>query len=186
MQKDIGAVLGLYPLPVTIVGTVLGDGRANFLPIAHVGIPDMGKLMISVGSAHVLDVRAIEQNGVVSVSLVSRKMLEAADWCGIAKAEDTDKSGAFLWHRDELEKAPVIDEAPVCMTCRVQQMVPVGDFRNYILKPVHTYVQEEFLDGRGKIDYTKADPVLFEFQNTQYLSTGKVIAKCWDYGKNYR
>jgi hypothetical protein len=37
MQKDIGAVMGLYPMPTTLVGTVLEDGRVNFLPIAHVG-----------------------------------------------------------------------------------------------------------------------------------------------------
>lgn len=186
MQKDIGAVMGLYPMPVTIVGTILEGGRANFFPVAHVGIPEHGHLMISIDQAHGLDDKAISENGVVSVSLVSRMMLEAADWCGIVKAENTDKSDVFSWHRDELEKAPVIDEAPVCMTCRAEQMVPVGNFHNYILKPVHTYAQEECLDGRGKIDYEKISPVLFEFRSAQYLSTGKVIAKCWDYGKNYR
>ncbi|MEE8885041.1 MAG: flavin reductase family protein [Eubacteriales bacterium] len=186
MQKDLGSVMGLYPMPTTIVGTVLEDGRTNFFPVAHVGIPEHGHLMISIDKAHALDDKAIAQNGVVSVSLVSREMLEACDWCGIVKAENTNKSDVFSWHTDELEKAPVVEDAPVSMTCRVEQMVPVGNFHNYILKPVHTYVQEECLNERGKIDYEKVSPVLFEFQSAQYLSTGKVIAKCWNYGKNYR
>lgn len=42
MQKDMGAVMGLYPTPVTVVGTVLEDGRINWLPIAHVGVVEHG------------------------------------------------------------------------------------------------------------------------------------------------
>jgi flavin reductase (DIM6/NTAB) family NADH-FMN oxidoreductase RutF len=186
MQKDIGAVMGLYPMPVTMVGTVLEDGRVNFFPVAHVGIPEHGHLLISVDQAHTLDDHAIAANRTVSVSLVNQDMLKAADWCGIVKAAKTDKSHAFAWHLDDMGKAPVMDDAPVSMTCRVEQMVPVGDFHNYILKPVHTYVQEEFLNARGKIDYEKISPVLFEFQSAQYLATGRVIAKCWNYGKDYQ
>lgn len=186
MQKDIGAVMGLYPMPTTIVGTVLEDGRVNFLPVAHVGVVEHGHFLISMDQAHKLDDAAIQKNEVVSVSLIDQDMLKAADWCGMVKAKDTDKSDVFPWHFDDLEKAPVIENAPVCMTCRVEQMVTVGAFHNFILKTVHTYVQEEDLNERGKIDYEKVGPVLFEFQNAQYLSTGKVTAKCWNYGKGYR
>jgi flavin reductase (DIM6/NTAB) family NADH-FMN oxidoreductase RutF len=186
MQKDIGAVMGLYPMPTTVVGTVLEGGRVNFLPIAHVGIVEHGHFLISVDQSHRLDDAAIQKNGVVSVSLINRDMMKAADWCGIVKAENVDKSDAFPWHFDDLGKAPVIENAPVCMTCRVERMFTVGAFHDFILKPVHTYVQEEDLNERGKIDYEKVGPVLFEFQSAQYLSTGNVIAKCWDYGKDYK
>lgn len=186
MQKDIGAVMGLYPMPTTLVGTVLEDGRVNFLPIAHVGVVEHGHLLISVDTSHRLDDAAIQKNKVVSVSLVSQDMLKAVDWCGIKKAESTDKSDVFPWHLDDLERAPVVEDAPVCMTCRVEQMVTVGAFHNFILKPVHTYVQEENLNEKNKIDYEKISPVLFEFQSAQYLSTGKVIGRCWNYGKEYR
>ena len=72
------------------------------------------------------------------------------------------------------------------MACRVMNQVEVGNFTDYILKPVHTYVQEENLNEKGKIDYEKVSPILFEFQNAQYLSTGKVIGQCWNYGKNFQ
>ena len=185
MQKDIGSVMGLYPMPTTIVGTMLEDGWVNFLPIAHVGVAEHGRLMISVDTAHKLDDAAIQKNGVVSVSLIDAAMLKAVDWCGMVKAEKIDKSETFAWHMDELEKAPVVEAAPVCMTCRVEQMITVGNFHDFILKPVHTHVQEGCLNERGKIDYEKVSPVLFEFQSAQYLSTGKVIAKCWNYGKDF-
>ena len=186
MQKDIGSVMGLYPMPVTIVGTVLENGQVNFLPIAHVGVVEHHHLLISMDKSHKLDDAAVQKNGVVSVSLVNMPLLKAADYCGIVKAQNTSKSDVFAWHMDDLEKAPVVEQAPVCMTCRVMQMVEVGNFHNYILEPVHTYVQEEFVNERGKIDYEKISPILFEFQNSQYLSTGKVAAKCWNYGRDFK
>lgn len=185
MQKDVGNVMGLYPTPVTVVGVVTETGRVNFLVVAHVGVVEHGHLLISVDKAHTLSDAAIKANGEVSVSLVSQEMLTAVDYCGIAKGAVRDKSGVFAHHFGELEKAPVLDDAPVSMACQVTGSFSVGNFTNYILKPAHTYVQEEVLDEKGKIDYEKAAPVLFEFQHAQYLSTGKVIGKCWQLGKNW-
>ena len=71
------------------------------------------------------------------------------------------------------------------MGCEVIDSIEVGDFTNYVLKPVHTYLQEECLNERGKIDYEKASPVLFEFQSAQYISTGSVLGRCWVMGREY-
>jgi len=184
MQKNIGSVMGLYPTPVTVCGTVIND-RVNWITIAHVGVVDHGHLLISVDKNHELTNEGIKTNQTVSVNMVNQSMLKAADYCGIAKAATTDKSDVFKHHFGEVEAAPIIDEAPLSMACKVIDMVEVGGFNNYILKPVHTYVQEEYLNEKGKVDYEKISPVLFEFQSAQYLSTGKVIAKCWTYGKDF-
>lgn len=185
MQKDIGSVMGLYPTPVTIVG-VKGDDKVNFLVIAHVGVVDHGHLLVSIDKAHAYTDAIIKKNRQMSVSLVNQSMLVAADYCGIAKGAETDKSKVFSHHFEDLENAPIIDEAPVSMACEVIDSIEVGVFTNYILKPIHTYVQEECLNEKGKIDYEKAAPVLFEFQSAQYISTGNVIGRCWVMGKEYK
>ena len=71
------------------------------------------------------------------------------------------------------------------MESNVVDSFVVRNFTNYILKPAHTYVQEEYLNEEGKINFEKVSPVRFEFQDAQYLSTGKVIGKCWDIGKDF-
>lgn len=184
MQKNIGSAMGLYPTPVTVVGVVV-DERVNFITIAHVGVVEHGFFLISVDKSHEFTDRGIQENKTVSVNLVNQSMLKAADYCGIAKGANTDKSGVFKYHFGELSGAPIIDEAPIAMACRVIDSFTAGNFTNYILKPVHTYVQEEYLNERDKIDYEKAGLVLFEFQNAQYLSTGTVIGKAWSMGKDY-
>lgn len=184
MQKDIGAVMGLYPTPVTVCGTVV-EGRVNWITIAHVGVVDHGSLLISVNKSHKLSNEGIQKNGTVSVNLVNKSLLKAADYCGIAKALTTDKSKVFKYHFGTLKGAPIIDKAPLVMECQVMDNYEVMEFNNYILKPIHTYVQEEYLNEKGKINYEKISPVLFEFQSAQYLSTGKVIGSCWNYGKDF-
>lgn len=185
MQKEIGPVMGLYPTPVTVVGTVV-DGRVNFLTIAHVGVVEHHAFVISIDKSHELSDRGIRANKTVSVSLVSQTMMEAADWCGIAKGAETDKSSAFAHHFvDDVPNAPIIDEAPVSMACKIVDSFTIGNFTNYVCNPVHTFVQENCLTEKGKIDYEAASPVLFEFQSAQYLSTGAVIGKCWSAGRNF-
>ncbi|WP_278674724.1 flavin reductase family protein [Acidaminococcus fermentans] len=185
MQKDIGAVMGLYPTPVTIVGTV-AEGRVNWLPVAHVGVVEHTRFLISVDKAHEFSVRGIETNGTVSVSLVNRDILAAADYCGLHKGAQEDKSQVFLHHFDEVEGAPIPDNAPLVMTCRVIRKVEVGQFNNYILEPVHTYVEERYLNERNKPDYAKMRPILFEFRNALYLETGDVAGRCWQIGREFQ
>ncbi|SDB06842.1 flavin reductase family protein [Eubacterium oxidoreducens] len=185
MQKNIGSVMGLYPTPVTIVG-VKGENKVNFLTIAHVGVVEHGHLLVSIDRSHEYSNSIIQKTKQLSVSLVNQKMLTAADYCGIAKGATTDKSTVFPYYFEELKAAPIIENAPVSMACEVIDSIDVGAFTNYILKPVHTYVQEECLNERGKIDYEKADPVLFEFQSAQYLNVGTVIGKAWILGKDYQ
>lgn len=184
MQKNLGAVMGLYPTPVTVCGTVV-DGRVNWLTVAHIGIVDHGTMLISIDKKHELSNKGIMENKTVSVSLVNQEMLEAADYCGIAKGNQTDKSGIFEHRFESVKGAPIIDKAPLVMACEVIDVYDTEGFNNYILKPIETYVEESYLNERGKIDYEKISPVLFEFQNAQYLSTGQVIGKCWTYGKNF-
>ena len=41
-----------------------------------------------------------------------------------------------------------------------------------------TLVEEDKLDEKGKPDYEKISPVLFEFPTYSYLATGKKLGKC--------
>ncbi len=69
----------------------------------------------------------------------------------------------------ENEGAPIINEAPVVMECKVDDVYETENFESFILKIENTYAQEENLNEKGKIDYTKLKPILFEFPNYTYL-----------------
>lgn len=41
-----------------------------------------------------------------------------------------------------------------------------------------TYVDEEILTEKGKVDYRKFKPALFQFPTYEYLVTGDVLGPC--------
>ena len=57
--------------------------------------------------------------------------------------------------------------------------------RDRICTILNTYVEENLLDEKGKPDYAKLKPVLFEMPTYKYLRTGDVIGDCVKMGKAY-
>lgn len=183
MKKNIGAVVGLYPTPVTVVGTEF-EGKVNWINICHIGIIGLDKIMLSMNKVHYSN-KGIKQNKTVSVNLVSSDMLVEADYVGLVSGNKVDKSNVFEYYFGALNGAPLIKKSPVSMECEVVDNYETETHDNFILKVVNTYVDENILTSDGKIDYEKVNPILFEMPQRTYLTTGKVIAKCWNEGKKY-
>lgn len=184
MKKNIGSVVALYPTPSTIVGTVIGD-KVNWINIAHIGIIGLDSIMLSMRKSHYTN-QGIKENKTVSVNLVSEDMLVEADYVGLVSGKSVDKSQVFKYHMGELKNAPIIDKSPLSMECEVVDIYDTKDYDNFILKVVHTHVEEDRLDENGKINYEKVRPLLFEMPTHTYLKTGDVVAKCWNIGKEYK
>jgi len=184
MKKNIGSVVGLYPTLSTIVGTVIGD-KVNWLNIAHIGIIGLDSIMISSRKSHYTN-QGIKDNKTVSINLVSEDMLVEADYVGLVSGKSVDKSQVFKYHMGELKNVPIIDKSPLSMECEVVDIYDTKDYDNFILKVVHTHVEEDKLDENRKINYEKVRPLLFEMPTKTYLRTGDVIAKCWNIGRKYK
>ena len=156
MKKNIGNVLALYPTPAMVVGTEV-NGKVNWLLVAHVGIIGHDLIMLS---------------------------MDRADYVGCASGAKADKSDVFVYHLGEAGM-PVIDESPLVMECEVVDNYETETFDNFICKITNTYVDEDCLNEKGKPDYDKLKPVLFEMPNYTYLRTGETIGKCTSFGKTY-
>lgn len=183
MKKNIGSVLGLYPTPSTIIGTVV-EGKVNWSTIAHVGIVGVDFIMLSIGKERYTSI-GIKENKAVSVNLVSEDMVVEADYVGIVSGSKVDKSQVFKYYMGELN-VPIIDKSPLVMECELVDIYDSKDYDNFILKVVHTHVEEDRLNENGNIDYEKVRPVLFELPTASYLRTGDLVAKCWNIGKEYK
>lgn len=184
MKRNIGAVLGLYPTPVTIVGTVI-KGKVNWINIAHIGIIGVDKILLSMGKVHYSN-QGLKENKTASINLVNEEMLVKADYVGIVSGKNVDKSEVFEYSTGELIGAPLIKKAPIAMECKVVDIYETETHDNFIVKPINTYVDDEVVSKDGKIDYEKVKPILFEMPNRQYLSAGKVVGKCWSIGNELK
>ncbi len=159
-KKLIGNTLALYPMPLTVVGAEV-DGRVNWLVVAHVGIIGHDRILVSMSQSHYTN-QGIKASRKLSVNLVSREMLPEADYVGSVSGARVDKSQAFAWHRGA-NGTPVIDRSPLTMECDVVDIYETEGFDNFICSIAATYASPEVLDDRGRIDYARLKPVLFEF-----------------------
>ena len=173
-KKNIGNKLAPYPMPVTVVGAEV-NSKVNWLLVAHVGIIGHDRILVSMSNKHYTKQGIIESKK-LSVNLVDRKMLPKADYVGSVSGANTDKSHEFSFHWGE-NGTPVIDASPLTMECNVVDIYRSDGFDNFICSIANTYAIPEVLDDKGKLDYMRLKPVLFEFPTYSYIATGEVIGK---------
>ena len=101
---------------------------------------------------------------------------------GSVSGAKVDKSAAFAWEVGEAG-APVITKAPLTMECSVEDIYETKGFESFICTIDNTYVEEQYLNDVGKIDYHTLKPVLFEMPTYEYLRTDEVIGKCLSFKK---
>lgn len=174
-KKNIGSQLALYPEPLTVVGSEV-EGKVNWLIVAHTGIIGHDRILVSMSKSHYTN-QGIRKTGKLSINLVSREMLPRADYVGSVSGASVDKSDVFEYHWGE-NGTPVIDASPLTMECNVEDIYETKGFDNFICSIANTYASPEVLDSKGKLDYARLKPVLFEFPTYSYLATGEVIGKC--------
>lgn len=182
MKKQIGNTLALYPTPLAVVGTIM-DGKPNWLLAGHIGIIGHDRVMVSLAKPHYTN-RGIKATRTLSINIVDEAMLPKADYTGCVSGSKVDKSELFRYQIGE-GGAPLINDAPVCMSCTVEDIYETEGFESFICRIAATCAEESVLTAEGKIDYRTLKPVLFEFPTYEYLKTGEVIGKCKNLGENH-
>jgi len=172
---NIGNKLALYPMPVTAIGAEV-QGKVNWLVVAHVGIIGHDRILLSMSKSHYTN-QGIKRSKKLSVNLVSREMLPQTDYAGSVSGASADKSQLFDYHWGA-NGTPVIDSSPLTMECNVEDIYETEGFDNFICSVATTYATPSIIDNKGRLDYSRLKPVLFEFPSYSYIATGEIIGKC--------
>jgi len=185
-KKKIGPSSILFPMPSTIIGANV-KGKPNFLTVAYCGIVEAKPplIMISLGKSHFTN-DGIRENETFSVNIPSTDMVEATDYVGIYSGKDTDKSDVFNVFYGELKTAPMIQEAPLNLECKLVKNVDLSIKHDvFIGEVVQTHVKEDCLTN-GVPDIHKVDPIIYATKIQSYVKVGDIIGKAWKIGKNYK
>ena len=180
MKKNVGPLLALYPTPVRVIGAMNGE-KPTWTLVAHIGIIGHDRVLVSLAAPHFINGR-IKKTKKLSINLVNEAMLPEADYVGSVSGAKVDKSAVFEYDLGDAG-APVIRRSPLTMECSVDDIYNTPNFESFICMINNTYVAEEHLNEKGKVDYDSLKPVLFEFPTYQYLKTGEVIGKCLSFKK---
>jgi flavin reductase (DIM6/NTAB) family NADH-FMN oxidoreductase RutF len=183
LKISLGARNCLYPIPTTLAGANVA-GKATFITIAHVGILDYTTISLGINKAHYTNA-GIRENGAFSVNIPSEAMLKVTDYCGLVSGRKVDKGALFTVFYGSLGTAPLIEECPVNMECRLVHVVDRPNHDVFIGEIVETHCDEAVLTD-GVVDFAKVQPFLFAMNDKSYWRLGERLARAWSVGKDYR
>lgn len=173
MKKNMGSLLALYPMPVTVI-SCMNDQKPTYTEVCHVGILGHDRILVSLANVHFIN-SCIKKTNQLAVHLVSKDMLNKVDVSGSLSGKEHDKSNLFDYEiKNDL---PIIKNAPLSMACTIEDIYNTPEFENFICKIDATYVEEDYIEN-GKPNYEKMNLCLFDFPNYEYLSTGLALGKC--------
>jgi flavin reductase (DIM6/NTAB) family NADH-FMN oxidoreductase RutF len=181
MKTELGAKNLLYPLPTTIVGTMI-DGRPNYIAIAHVGIMDLTSISLGMNKSHHTN-QGIRKSGAFSVNIPSTALMEVTDHVGLVSGKNEDKSILFDAFYGKTG-APLIKECKVNMECELLKTVDFPNHDIFIGRIVNTYADDECLVD-GQLDIARVDPLLFSMPDKGYWKLGGRAGTAWSVGKGY-
>ena len=185
MRKNFGAKTWLYPMPVLIVGTYDENGVPNAMNAAWGGIYDTNQVMVCLADDH-KTTKNIKKNGAFTVSFATAKTVVACDYVGIVSANDVpdklEKAGLHT-SKSEFVNAPVIDELPMTVECKLVRFNEDGICVGEI---VNVSVDESILDANGKVDAKKLDPIIYDSVTHAYWNFGEKVGQAFSDGKKLK
>ena len=179
MRKNFGAKPYTYPQPVLIIASYDENGTPDAMNAAWGGISDDTQISMCLSAGH-KTVKNILKRKAFTVSMADAAHVAACDYVGIVSANDVpdklEKAG-FHTTRSEFVDAPLIDELPLALECRLvsydeESCRMVGEI-------VNVSAEEGVLDENGKIDPGKLQPITFDPVNNAYLKLGEKVGNAF-------
>lgn len=174
-RKILGSGTLLAPLPAVMVtcGTV---EKANVMTAAWTGIINTKPPMtyISVRPTR-YSYGIIKESGEFVINLTTSKMVRETDFCGVKSGRDADKIKRCGLHITAADKvaAPVIEESPLALECRVAEIKPLGSHDMFIAEIVSVNVDGRYIDSKGKINLNQAG--LMAYSHGEYFALGRKL-----------
>ena len=165
----------LAPVPVVMVSC--GDmEKSNVFTVAWTGIINSTppKTYISVRpSRHSYGI--IKESGEFVINLITTDLVRATDSCGVLTGAKVDKFKKFKLTKEKSQevRAPLIGESPLCLECRVSDIISLGTHDMFIADIVAIDVDEGLVDEDGKLHLDKAK--LVAYSHGEYFALGKKL-----------
>lgn len=166
----------LYPLPVVMVSMQDENKKSNIITLAWVGTVCTNPPMVSISvRPERYSYPILARTGEFVINLTTRDLTYATDYCGVKSGRDVDK-----FHEMKLTaipgvhvQAPMIEESPVNIECRVRQIVPLGSHDMFLADVLAVHADDKYMDAKHKFHLEKAEPIVYS--HGAYLCCGEQL-----------
>jgi flavin reductase (DIM6/NTAB) family NADH-FMN oxidoreductase RutF len=186
-KKAMGPHPYMFPMPAVLLGANV-QGKPNYLAAAYAGVAchEPPHVVIGLRSSSLRYTRVgIEENNTFSLNIPSRQQMLALDYCGIFSGRKKDKTKVFTSFYGKLGNAPMIEECPVNLECRLAKVVPLGSHDAFFGEVAESYADPDCLED-GSPGIQKVDPLIFEYGRRGYWSLGEWLGPSHQIGRNWR
>lgn len=183
MRKNFGSKSWVYPQPVLMIGTYDENGKPNLMNAAWGGQYDGNKIMICLGAHKTTE--NIRVRGEFTVSFATAKTAASCDFVGTVSANsdpDKMKKSGFTTEKSENVDAPVINELPLTLECKLVKFNEDG----VVIGEIVNVSADESILTDGKVDYKKLDAIVFEPINLVYLRLGEKVGDAFKIGNSLK
>ncbi len=178
-KKEIDAGTFLYPVPAVMVSCADRSGNANIIAIAWVGVMSSEPPVVGIGvRSSRYSYPLIIDSGEFVVNIPTPDQLSALDYCGVVSGRDCDKfaeTGLTAKSAGVLQYAPVIEECPINLECRVVDRLSLGSHDCFAGEVVRAHVDEEWTDESGVLSVIAQD--LVAYAQGRYYRLGEEIGR---------
>lgn len=166
----------LYPLPAVMVSMASEDGKANIITVAWAGTICTNPPMLSISirpERYSYDI--IKRTGEFVVNLTTEELAYATDYCGVRSGRDVDKFKEMGLHEEKASqvKAPLIQESPVNIECKLRKIEELGSHHMFLADVVAVNIDEKYLNEKNKFELGKAKPIVYS--HGEYYGLGEMI-----------
>jgi len=184
MEKTtLGPMPYMSVMPTLLVGANV-KGKPNYMTAAWATVACMAPPMVCVAVNNGrYTARGISENRTFSLNVPSDQQVIETDHCGLVSGANEDKSGVFRSFYGKLKTAPLAEECPVNMECRLFASVDCGSHTLYIGEVVEIHADKSCVTD-GKLDIGKIRPIVYA--QYAYFGVGKQVEKAFFAGKKYK
>lgn len=126
----------LYPLPAVLVSVGDESGRTNILTVAWTGTICTNPAMVYISvRPERYSYPMLVKSGEFVINLTTSRLAQVTDYCGVRSGRDVDKwkeTGLHAGKSVSLLHAPIIEESPVNIECRVTEIKELGSHHMFL------------------------------------------------------
>jgi flavin reductase (DIM6/NTAB) family NADH-FMN oxidoreductase RutF len=169
----------VYPTPAVMVSVGKEESEYNILTVAWTGTvcSDPAMCYVSVRpERHSYPI--LKRNREFVINLTTEELAYAADWCGVRSGKDYNKfrEMGLTAGKSQVVAAPYIEESPLCIECRVREILPLGTHDMFLAEVVNILADERYIDPLTGAFYLEKAKLL-AYSHGKYYGLGALIGK---------
>lgn len=171
-------------MPVLMIATYGDDGTVDVMNMAWGGICAPNMVSLNISASHKTS-ENLKKRGAFTLSIADIPHIREADFLGTASGNQMPDKFArtgLTAVKSEKVDAPVVQEFPVTLECRVVADKTEAYGHHVLGEIVGVLADEAVLDGSGKVNPGQLNAFVYDAFQNGYYAIGEKLGEAWNIG----